>query len=64
MTLNEISTKLNSYAYECGGNHHTPQEIQETLLELADEIYKIKENMLVFTEKMNVYIEKDKFPFE
>ena len=38
MTLNELSTKIRGYAYECGGGHHTFEEIQSALLETADVI--------------------------
>lgn len=38
MTLNELSTKIRGYAYECGGGHHTQKEIEKTLLEYADAI--------------------------
>ena len=38
MTLNDLSTKIRSFAYECGGGHHTFEEIQSALLETADAI--------------------------
>jgi hypothetical protein len=40
MTINEINTAITNYAYECGGNHHTNEEIQKDLLELSEELFK------------------------
>ena len=36
MTLSDLSTKIRSFAYECGGGHHTLEETQKELLEFAD----------------------------
>ena len=36
MTLNDLSTKIRGFAYECGGGHHTLEEIEKALLETAD----------------------------
>ena len=36
MTLNDLSTKIRGFAYECGGGHHTFEEIEKALLECAD----------------------------
>ena len=36
MTLNDLSTKIRGFAYECGGGHHTLEEIEKALLEYAD----------------------------
>lgn len=38
MTLNDLSTKIRGFAYECGGGHHTLEEIEKALLETADAI--------------------------
>lgn len=36
--LEDIATNLRRYAYECGGEHHTPKEIEKYLKEVANEI--------------------------
>lgn len=36
MTLSDLSTKIRGFAYECGGEHHSLEEIQKELLEFAD----------------------------
>lgn len=36
MTLNDLSTKIRGFAYECGGGHHTLEKIEKALLECAD----------------------------
>lgn len=40
-SLNEICTDLRVYAAECGGEHHTPKEIEAKLRTLADELQQI-----------------------
>lgn len=48
MTLNDISVRLRVLGYEIGGNHVTPEEAQETLQSLAEEIDK--QNMTIAFE--------------
>ena len=37
-TLQDIATHLRRYAAACGGEHHTPKEIEKYLNEVANEI--------------------------
>lgn len=45
MNINEICTELRVYAAECGGEHHTPKEIEAKLKELAEELQQIAYDM-------------------
>ena len=44
MNLMKIAAKIRRTAYECGGNHHTPEETEAILLTIADELDDIAIN--------------------
>ena len=54
--LNEIATNLRRYAAECGGEHHTPKEIEKYLNEVANEINEIAYQTTVLIEDSRQYL--------
>ncbi len=41
MAIENIATKMRALASEIGGNHHTPEEAQDLLNKLADELSEV-----------------------
>ena len=55
-TLQGIATNLRQYADECGGEHHTPKEIEKYLNEVANEISEIGYETTKLIESTRIYL--------
>ena len=47
MTIENIATKMRALASEIGGNHHSPEEAQDLLNKLADELSEVNMNISI-----------------
>lgn len=47
MTIENVATKMRRLAWEIGGNHHSLQEAEQLLLDLADQLSEININMSI-----------------
>lgn len=47
MTIENVITKMRRLAWEIGGNHHSLQEAEQLLINLADQLSEININMSI-----------------
>jgi len=47
MTIENIATKMRVLASEIGGNHHSPEEAQDLLNDLADQLSEVNMNISI-----------------
>lgn len=46
-SIENIATKMRALASEIGGNHHSPEEAQDLLNKLADELSEVNMNISI-----------------